>query len=280
MSYRIGDKVKIKQWETMEIEYGLDSEGDIDLAISFISEMRKFCGKEMTIIDMDGSRCFLEDADGYAFIPEMFVDGETPERDFGGMYSSFMDGTWDDTGFVERKTSIPETRECLGDYPVGSIVKIAEREYIILEQSDGTTAILAKNFAKKMAFGRTADYRESNIRAYLNGEYYAELAAIVGEENIIKHAVSLTADDGTGVNNVCEDRVSILTTERYRKYRKFIPAYGEWWYTATRVNADNNDYARDVCCVFSSGVLGWDDCGYGNGGVRPFCVLKSSTLVS
>ena len=280
MNYRIGDKVKIKQWETMEIEYGLDEEGDIDLAISFITEMRKFCGKEMTIIDMDGSRCFLKDADGYTFTPEMFVNGETSECDFGGMYSAFMDGTWDGAGFTGGRESVSGARECLGDYPAGSIIKLGEREHIVLEQLEETTVILSKDFVKKMAFGRTADYLDSSIRAYLNGEYYTELAGIVGEENIVKHAANLTADDGTGANNVCEDCVSILTTEKYRRYRKIIPAYGEWWYTATRVNATEERYARSVCYVDSDGVLDWRGCGLDCGGVRPFCVLKSSTLVS
>lgn len=87
------------------------------------------------------------------------------------------------------------------------------------------------------------------------------------------------ADDGTGKGTVCKDNVSILTTELYRRYREFLPAYGDWWWTATPANSDNENYARRVCCVGFYGVLCWSDCGYGCG-VRPFCILNSSILLS
>ena len=166
----------------------------------------------------------------------------------------------------------------LGECEMGSVVKIGKREYIVLQQLGVETALIAKDFTKKMAFGKTGDYLDSDIRKYLNGEFYKELVAAVGKDNIVKHLINLTADDGTGVAD-CDDYVSILTTSGYRAYRKFLPAYGSWWYTATRVSADVDGYARNVCYVRSSGVLGWSDCGNGSGGVRPFVVLKSSLLI-
>lgn len=101
----------------------------------------------------------------------------------------------------------------------------------------------------------------------------------VGKENIIKHTVNLIADDGTNKGVSCEDNVSILTTGLYRRYREYLPAYGNWWRTATPVSADISSVARGVCCVDSDGVLCWNGCG-GCNGVRPFCILKSSILVS
>ncbi len=175
-------------------------------------------------------------------------------------------------------TLSPEGSRALGEHELGSVIKLGKREYIVLQHMNGGTAIIAKDFVKRMVFGKTGDYLNSDIRSYLNGEFYKELAGIVGKDNILKHTVDLTADDGTGVGT-CNDNVSILTTERYRAYRKFLPAYGSWWYTATRVSADVDGYARSVCRVGSSGVLSWDGCDIDYGGVRPFCVLKSRVLI-
>ena len=172
-----------------------------------------------------------------------------------------------------------ESRLALGMIECGETVKIGNREYIVLEQLESSTAVICKEFAKEMEFGDSGDWKESAVREYCNGEFYNELAAAVGAENILKHTVDLLAQDGTGVGESSEEFVSLLTLDMYRKYRKYLPNYGKWWWLATRLNADDKDYARGVCCVDSSGVLSWSCCDY-SGGVRPFCILKSSTLVS
>lgn len=167
----------------------------------------------------------------------------------------------------------------LKDFAPGSTVKIGNREYIVLEHSKDTTAIITKEFAKKMAFGDSGDYTQSDVRKYCNGEFYDELAAAVGENNIITHTVKLMADDGTGKDVSCKDKVSILTADLYRRYREYLPAYGSWWWLATRVTATVKDWLRGVCYVYSDGTLDWDDCDYCDG-VRPFCILNSSISVS
>lgn len=167
----------------------------------------------------------------------------------------------------------------LGDVPCGNTVKLGNREYIVLDHNDGTTAVITKQFVKTMTFGENGNYLTSDIRLYCIGDFHQELAEAVGTENIIPHVVNLDADDGTGDHVECTDSISILIRDQYRHYRKFLPAYGEWWWLATRVNADNPDYARNVCYVYSYGVLTWYDCG-GCSGVRLFCILNSSILVS
>jgi len=50
MKYKVGDRVEIKSWEEMKKEYGVDECGDIAVSkSSFTSNMRKYCGKIMTI---------------------------------------------------------------------------------------------------------------------------------------------------------------------------------------------------------------------------------------
>ena len=130
-----------------------------------------------------------------------------------------------------------------------------------------------------MEFGTSSDYRKSYVRDYCNGDFYKELVNAVGADNIIPHTVNLMCDDGSNKGVVCKDNVSILTMANYRRYREQLPAIGKTFWTATGVTVLDKDYARDVCCVYSDGVPGWVDCDW-TYGVRPFCILKSSVLVS
>jgi len=150
-------------------------------------------------------------------------------------------------------------------------------EFIVLEHTEHGTAVIAKDFVKRMEYGSTGDYETSDVRSYCINDFYNEMVKSVGAENIIRHTVDLTADDGTGIKTV-EGFVSILTTERYRRYRKFLKAMGEAWWTATRVTAEVSGYTGSVCYVSSDGILLWNVCGWGNG-VRPFLILDSSLLV-
>ena len=178
---------------------------------------------------------------------------------------------------IDDSVAIPMTddSDALGRVICGSDIEIGDRSYIVLEhRNDGTTAVITKDFWKRMELGNSGDYAESAVRTALNIEFYNEVANVVGAENIIEHEVNLAADDGANKGVVCRDNVSLLTTDLYRKYRDFLPAYGSWWWTATPVSKEDG-YARGVCCVYGGGALNWCDCGY-SGGVRPFLILDSS----
>ena len=167
----------------------------------------------------------------------------------------------------------------LGSVKPGDTVTIGEREYIVLGHGEETTAIIAKNPTKSMAFGKDGDYTKSDVRTYCNGEFYKELCKAVGKDNIIPHTVDLVSDDGSSKGVGVTDNVSILTCDLYRRYREFLPTIGFSCWTATRVTTLDEGYARSVCIVDHGGILGWDDCGY-FGWVRPYCILNSSVLVS
>lgn len=172
-----------------------------------------------------------------------------------------------------------------GSNPIGTIargqtVKIRDREYIVLDHSEETTAVISKDIIKKMSFGSDNNYSDSKVNNYLNCEYLKEFAKEVGMDNIVEHSVCLIADDGTGKSKNMRCKVSLITTENYRRYREFLPACGNSWWTATPVSNDSSiGYSRGVCYVNSNGVLNWYDCDY-EIGIRPFCILKSSVLVS
>lgn len=167
----------------------------------------------------------------------------------------------------------------LGSVKPGDTVTIGKREYIVLGHGEETTAIVTKKPITFMTFGSDGDYTNSNIRAYCNSAFYKKLCKDVGKHSIIPHTVNLVSDDGSNKGATVKDNVSILTCDLYRRYREFLPAIGSFCWTATRVTTLDKDYARGVCVVDSRGILCWFGCDYSYG-VRPFCILDSSVLVS
>lgn len=172
-----------------------------------------------------------------------------------------------------------KTGKKLGDFKPGETVKLGKREYIVLDHGAETTAVVTKDVAKEMEFGKSWDYSKSYVRDYCNGDFYNELAEVVGKENIVPHRVNLTCDDGSNKGVTCKDNVSILTAENYRRYREYLSALGKPSWTATGVTSRVENYARSVCFVCSNGILDWYVCGDAYG-VRPFCILNSSIFVS
>ena len=184
-----------------------------------------------------------------------------------------------DAETLKKMLGIPAV--ALGTLKVGGEFKLGDDVYIVLEQDGDNTKIISKDFLYTMAFGESNDWRESDIREKLNGEHYGRISAIVGKENIVPMTRDLAAMDGSGGYGTCEDNISMLTFDEYRKYHEILGVddveYSDWWYLITPASM-RKDYARSVCCVRSGGVPDWSDCGW-TCGVRPFCILKSSVLV-
>ncbi|MGN0553050.1 MAG: hypothetical protein ACI4I1_06675 [Oscillospiraceae bacterium] len=71
MKYKVGDKVRVRQWEDMKKEYGIDRDGDIATRPSFVRRMRKYCGKVLEIKEVEGDIYKLDDI-GWDFSEKMF----------------------------------------------------------------------------------------------------------------------------------------------------------------------------------------------------------------
>lgn len=169
-------------------------------------------------------------------------------------------------------------RQKLSELEPGAVFKIGDLRFIVLEHTaEGTCVLSEKFFINELKFGDDNRYRGSVVKDTCEGAFYNAVSALVGEENIVTHEVDLTALDGT-VGPTIRARASLLTLDRYRRYRQYIPNYGDWWWLATPASYQDG-YERGACCVRSDGIPGWLGCGYRNG-VRPFLVLKSSLLVS
>lgn len=176
-----------------------------------------------------------------------------------------------------------ENRKFLFEIAAGDTFKVGNFEFIVLAQNNtiGTTEVLLKDVWKTAKFDdNTNNYKNSSIRAELNSNFRDELANEIGTINIIPHTVNLTADDGRKDYGMCDDSVSLLTCDMYRKYVDIIDKYmiDKWWWLATPYST-RDGYRLAVRCVRDVGSLDDDDCGFG-GGVRPFCIFKSNIFVS
>ena len=169
----------------------------------------------------------------------------------------------------------------LSDVAVGDTFKIGKYEFVVLEHSKDTTAVVLKDLLHTNEnFGKHNNYAESNVDNKCNA-FATTIANIIGDENLIEHTVDLTADDGLKDYGKIKRRMSLITTQLYRRYVDVLDKYklDKWWWTATAYSAPKHGDSTWIKCVSPSGSLTSSDYDDGSG-VRPFCILNSNIFVS
>lgn len=180
-------------------------------------------------------------------------------------------------GFVEPK----EEKVALSTLEPGDTFKIGNVEFLVLEQEGETTAAIKKNLlVADMEFGETNNYAESPIRETCE-KFAVRIAGEIGAENLLEHTVDLTSNDGLKEYGEVKARASLLTADRYRKYVQILDTtkMDDYWWLATPWSTPAHGINYAVLCVARSGCIGFCSFDYGYG-VRPFCIFKSTILVS
>ena len=186
-----------------------------------------------------------------------------------------------DEQLTEMRKSLGAGQIKLSSLSPKDTFKIGKHEFIVLEQIEGAAIILLKDTLGDSKFGDTNNYNGSVVDATCE-KFAAEIAEIIGAENIIEHIVDLVADDGLKDYGAISRRMSLLTANDCRKYIEILDAHklGKWWWTATAYSAPAHGDKDFVKCVSPSGLI-YDGGSYvSNFGVRPFCILKSNIFVS
>lgn len=154
-------------------------------------------------------------------------------------------------------------------------------EYIVLEQlPDKQTVVIRKYLLEnKMEFDSdNNNWKTSSIRERLNNNvdgYLREVEDAFGKDKIVTHTVDLLSLDGLDDYGTSNDKISLLTIDQYRKYRKILSEnINKWWWLLTPDSTSSGSSASYVQCVNSNGYVGYGRCGYG-GGVRPFFIIQS-----
>jgi len=182
---------------------------------------------------------------------------------------------------------VSQLKECfnlpgvqLADVPVGETFKIGNHEFVVLEHSGDTAAVILKDLLPDQAFAESNNYNGSHADTTCN-KFAEELETAVGKDNLCLHTVDLTSDDGLKDYGEIKRRASLLTADRYRKYVEVLDKHkiDAWWWLATPYSTKRHENDSWVKCVAPSGRIGDDNYRHDNG-VRPFCILKSTIFVS
>lgn len=164
---------------------------------------------------------------------------------------------------------------------IGDTFKLVDTTWKILDITSAGYICLADSIEERQFDSDSSNWKNSNLRDYLNGEFFEKMVAEIGLENIIPFERNLLSLDGQTEYDRCEDKVSLLTVDEYRKYRSLIPNTEDyWWWLVSPWSTPCNDYKRTVAVVSPAGNIGGSNCGDGSRGVRPVCIFSSSIFES
>lgn len=173
-----------------------------------------------------------------------------------------------------------KTANFLEGLGIGDTFELVDTTWKILDITSAGYICLADSIEERQFDSDSSNWENSNLRDYLNEEFLEKIAAEIGLENIVPFERNLLSLDGQTEYGKCEDKVSLLTVDEYRKYRSLIPNTKDyWWWLVSPWSTPCNDYKRTVAVVSSAGRIGRDDCG-SHYGVRPVCIFSSSIFES
>lgn len=117
------------------------------------------------------------------------------------------------------------------------------------------------------------NWKTSTLRRFLNEDVLEEH---FDAKHLIKQTSDLTADNGDKAYGTCEDYITLLTCDQYRKYRDYVPLFEEcmWTLTPWRCDTGNAGYVRTV---YPSGAIRSSGAGNSNG-LAPVCLFNSNNL--
>lgn len=130
------------------------------------------------------------------------------------------------------------------------------------------------------------DFRTSEIKNVLNdenGDILTDIYKGFGKENVLIDTADLLSMDGLDTYGTCDCKVHLGTFDDYRKARKngmFRTENEKPFWLDTPDSTNEGCSASCVRIVRSDGYVGYDGCGWGGCGIRPFCSLDSSICVS
>lgn len=164
---------------------------------------------------------------------------------------------------------------------IGKTVEIAGMEWMILDKTEkGYFAVLNGFDGKERTFDSDSNnWIESDLRKELNDSFLKKITEELGEDAVVEFDRDLLSLDGQTEYGHCEDKISLLTVDEYRKYRKLLPNTKNWWWLITPWSTPVNNYNSTLAVVSPSG--NFDNVYYSYGhGVRPVCIFSSSIFES
>lgn len=183
---------------------------------------------------------------------------------------------------IEIQKEISELKKKIRKIPdIGEVIEIAGIKWEILDKTvDGYFVITESLFNDSMEFdGNSNNWRSSDLRKYLNTEFVEKIEEELGDESLVEFGRDLLSLDGQTEYGTCMDKVSMLSVDECRKYRKYLPNMKDWWWLISPWSTSCNGCERQVAVVSPSGGIRDGLCSR-SCGVRPVCIFSSSIFES
>lgn len=157
------------------------------------------------------------------------------------------------------------------------------KKFVVLVHNkftSGTEVICNEFWFRDVRFGDTNEYVKSNAKE-LCDSIVPLIEEEVGEKNLIEYCLDFRAVDGGIDYKPIMCKVSPIDFDRARKYFPLLvnEKLDDWWWMATPWNSKGIGNQNALTVVSFSGRIDYDFCNCHERGVRPFCILKPTTLV-
>ena len=172
-------------------------------------------------------------------------------------------------------------KKYIGTPEIGKVIELAGMDWLILDKTEkGYFAILNGFDEKERTFDSTSNnWITSKLRNELNARFLKKITDELGKDAVIEFDRDLLSMDGQTEYGHCKDKISFLTVDEYRKYRKLLPNMDKWWWLLTPWSTPVNDFSTTITVVSPSGDFNYDFY-YSGVGVRPVCIFSSSIFES
>ena len=164
---------------------------------------------------------------------------------------------------------------------IGKTIEVAGIKWLVLDKLENGYFAISEDF-----YGRDRklddncnDWKSSDLRNELNTDLRKKIESELGTDSLVEFERNLLSLDGQTEYGTCRDYVSLISVDEYRKYRKFLPNRGKWWWTLTPDSTACNNDDTFVRVVSPSGRFSNYNCS-GSCGVRPVCIFSSSIFES
>ena len=156
-----------------------------------------------------------------------------------------------------------------------------KRKYKVLEQYGDTTKIISLDLVKKkVEFGKSTDYKKSNVKKLCDTEILKDFEEEFEAENIETHTADIITADGQKLGTV-DCKIRPITFDEAREYTDITPNndLNDWYWTLSPWSTKERGWEKAYAVVSPSGYVNDYYC-VSEVGVRPVCILKSNIFVS
>ena len=151
-----------------------------------------------------------------------------------------------------------------------------DMKWICLDIIDGDYLAITAETWKELPFDvdNRNNWKESSLRKVLNEEFLDKL----DKNYLVTQTSNLIADNGDKQYGTCNDYVTILSCDQYRKYRDLVPYYSEWMWVLTPWSCYGNGNSDHIVrSILPSGCITEGNAYYING-VAPVVLFSSQRL--